>query len=100
MTFWRLAAKIANRTAVSRCSTFLAFNSIRRDFMFEAVETHVPKLLPFLDTAYSEAHIFQFGEFAVSSEQGVQQGDPLGHFLFCLTVARLLNDCDVDFVGG
>jgi len=140
MTFLHLAAKIANKTAVSRCSSFLAphqlgvgvqggcealvhaarsfisscpagsgllkidfcneFNSIRRDSMFEAVEAHVPQLLTYLDTAYSEASILQFGEFAVSSEEGVQQGDSLGPLLFCLTVAGLLNDCDVDFVGG
>jgi len=77
-----------------------AFNSIRRDSMLEVVEAHVPELLHFLDTAYSEASILQFGEFAVLSEEGVQQGDPLGPLLFCFTVAGLLNDCDVDFVGS
>jgi len=40
--------------------------------MFEAVEAHVPELLLFFNTAYSEALILQFGEFAVLFEKGVQ----------------------------
>jgi len=30
----------------------------------------------------------------------LQQSDPFGPLLFCLTIAGLLNDCDVDFVRG
>jgi len=63
-----------------------ALNSIRRECMLEAVEAHVPELLPFLIAAYSQASHLQFGEFHVLSDEGVQQGDPLGPLLFCLTV--------------
>ena len=65
----------------------------------EIVETQVPERLPFLDSAYSEAFILQFGEFQVLSQEGVQQGDPLDPLLFSLTVAGLLNACECDFVA-
>jgi len=55
--------------------------------MLEVVETHVPELFPLLGSAYSEASILQLGEFQVLSQEGVQQGDPLGPLLFSLTVA-------------
>jgi len=140
MTLRRLAAKIANKAATSRCLSFLAprqlgvgvpggcetaihvarsflsscptgsallkidfsnaFNCIRRDSILEAVEAHVPEMLPFLDSAYSQATNLQFGEYQVLFDEGVQQGDPLGPLLFCLTVAGILNGCDCDFVAG
>jgi len=77
-----------------------AFNYIRRDSMLEAVETHVPEMLPFLHSAYSQATNVQFGKYMVLFDEGVQQGDSLGPLLFCLTVAEILNGCDCDFVAG
>ena len=63
-----------------------AFNSVRRDKMLEAVKTHAPQLLPFVHCNYSCESSLLFGGNVISSAEGVQQGDPLGPLLFCLTV--------------
>ena len=40
---------------------------------------------------YSQhSHLF-FGNFVISSQAGVQQGDPLGPFLFCLVLQVLVS---------
>ena len=36
----------------------------------------------------------------MSSEEGVQQGDPLGPLLFCLAVQQVLERCEGDLVMG
>ena len=36
------------------------------------------------------SHLF-FGNFLISSQAGVQQGDPLGPFLFCLVLQVLVS---------
>jgi len=40
---------------------------------------------------YSKHSFLFFGDFIISSEAGVQQGDPLGPFLFCLVLQVLIN---------
>ena len=59
-----------------------AFNSVRRDAVLEAVALHVPELLAFTKSAYGAPSILQFGDEQVLSEEGVQQGDPLGPLFF------------------
>src|SRR6478609_5181690 len=59
-----------------------AFNSIRRDSMLEAVALHLPSLYRFVESAYGEISKLRFEDFTISSEEGVQQGDPLGPLLF------------------
>ena len=63
-----------------------AFNSIRRDKMLEAVQSLCPILYPFVHSAYASTSELQWGERALQSAEGVQQGDPLGPLLFCLTL--------------
>lgn len=54
-----------------------AFNSIRRDKMFEAT---TPDIYPIV---HSSSYFFIF--FILAAD-GVQQGDPLGPFLFSITI--------------
>ena len=63
-----------------------AFNSIRRDKMLEAVQSLCPILYPFVHSAYASTSELQWGERTLQSGEGVQQGDPLGPLLFCLTL--------------
>ena len=66
-----------------------AFNSIRRDKILLAVEEFIPALLPFVHSAYREPSSLLWGKEVVQSSEGVQQGDPLGPLLFCLSIHKL-----------
>jgi hypothetical protein len=68
-----------------------AFNTLRRDALLNAVSSKLPELYRFCHSAYGEASILQFGEHSITSAEGVQQGDPLGPLLFCLTLQPILS---------
>ena len=63
-----------------------AFNSIRRDCMLEAVQSLCPVLYPFVHSVYASPSDLKWGDRYIPSSEGVQQGDPLGSLLFCLTL--------------
>ena len=69
-----------------------AFNSIRRDKILEAVHDLAPNIYPFTHLAYEEpSHLFFNHSHVIPSQEGVQQGDPLGPLLFCLIIHSLVN---------
>ena len=45
---------------------------------------------------YSQHSLLFFGDYTISSEAGVQQGDPLGPFLFCLVLQKLVLKISVE----
>ena len=63
-----------------------AFNSIRRDKMLEAVQRLAPSIYPFVHSVYSSPSSLFWSDKIIQSSEGVQQGDPLGPLLFCLTI--------------
>ena len=65
-----------------------AFNCISRKVLLEAVSIHLPELYKFCHLSYSSHTSLAFGEFLISSEVGVQQGDPLGPLCFALSCSR------------
>ena len=73
-----------------------AFNSIQRDKMLNAVKSLVPELTPFVHSAYGEPSTLFWGQQTLSSREGVQQGDPLGPLLFCLTIHELCSRLESD----
>ena len=77
-----------------------AFNSVRRDAVLEAVAQHVPELLAFTASAYGAPSLLQFGDEQILSEEGVQQGDPLGPLFFSLALNGPLQDLGGKFVSG
>jgi len=77
-----------------------AFNTLRRDSMLEAVAVSLPHLMPFALSSYAEPSILWLGENTISSEEGVQQGDPLGPLFFCVTIQPLLANSGCEFVAG
>ena len=74
-----------------------AFNNCRRDTILESVAKHFPEILPFVFSSYGRhSHLF-FGESIILSQEGIQQGDPLGPLLFCLALHDLLQPLCSDF---
>lgn len=67
-----------------------AFNTVRRDAILDAVAKHLPELLPFAASTLSTPSDLQFANFTLQSEEGAQQGDPLGPLYFCLAIIDLL----------
>ena len=69
-----------------------AFNSrpIHRDVILSAVHHYTPCLLKFVYSCYAEPSHLVFGENIIQSEEGAQQGDPLGPLLFCLSFHNLI----------
>ena len=94
--FHRVASQIANSTDDQK--TFLvldlknAFNCIDRSCIMEAVMKYAPSLARWFLWCYSVPSRLCFGKFQLTSEQGVQQGDPLGSLLFALGI----HDCVVN----
>jgi len=66
-----------------------AFNTIRRDAMFDAVRQELPELYPFVYMCYNNSSLLSFGDHLLHSDEGVQQGDPLGPMLFCMSTMKL-----------
>ena len=54
--------------------------------MLQAVQNFAPDLLPFVHISYSSPSSLFWGDKTIQSAEGVQQGDPLGPLLFCLTI--------------
>ena len=63
-----------------------AFNSIRRDKMLEAVQRLAPSIYLFVHSVYSSPSSLFWSDKIIQSSEWVQQGDPLGPLLFCLTI--------------
>ena len=74
-----------------------AFISLRRDKVLQAVNSFAPNLLLLVHSAYlSPSHLF-WDDKSIHSAEGVQQGDPLGPLLFCLTIHPLVSKLKSEF---
>lgn len=71
-----------------------AFNSIRRDKILHLVKERVPCLFPMAWQAYGKATPLFFADQEIQSCEGVQQGDPLGPFLFSLGILDPIKACE------
>jgi len=71
-----------------------AFNSVHRAAFIKAVEEHLPVLSPWVRWTYdTRAELLvnsPEGPITVLSEEGCQQGDPLGPLLFCLAIHAVI----------
>ena len=76
-----------------------AFNSIRCDKML-AVKKLLPELYPLVRSAYSSSSSLFWGDKIILSAESVQQGDPLGPLLFCLTLHNLISELTSELILG
>lgn len=83
-TVRRFNAFAAPEVCMLKIDIVNAFNSIHRQQMVGAVDEFCPALARYVHGAYGQhTHLF-FGQHVLSSQCGVQQGDPCGMALFSL----------------
>ena len=68
-----------------------AFNMVSRQALLSECSTHFPELLPWASWCYSQHPILWHPLGRLRSEQGVQQGDPLGPLFFSLVLNILVS---------
>jgi hypothetical protein len=78
-----------------------AFNSICRNALLSAVQTHVPQMETFFLWLYgTPSRLYSTtGNVICDSATGVRQGDSLGPALFCLGIHKTLRKLQDDFPG-
>ena len=69
-----------------------AFNSVDRQTFLEQCRHQFPGLSRWAEWCYAQPSRLYFGSETISSERGVQQGDPIGPILFALAIQPLLQD--------
>ncbi|XP_065323794.1 uncharacterized protein LOC135930921 [Gordionus sp. m RMFG-2023] len=67
-----------------------AFNSLKRTAFLNPILTLYPEYSQFIFDCYASPSHLQFGDRLIPSSSGIQQGDPLGSFLFCLGINSLI----------
>lgn len=77
-----------------------AFNSLHRRDMLLATRDRLPELYSFCFSAYSQPSILFYGPFTILSNEGPQQGDPIGPTMFSNTVHPLLESLESEFTEG
>ena len=77
-----------------------AFNCIHRDAMLNAVLDKVAEIYSFCKLACRGTSILKFGKRLISSQEGVQLGDPWGPLIFCLTIHHTLLSLKSEFLVG
>ena len=68
--------------------------------MLDAVLNLIPEIYEYCYLAYGSPSSLKFGDHSISSEEGAQQGDPLGPLLFCLTIHPMLQSLSSSLVIG
>eukprot|EP00731_Ephydatia_muelleri_P013949 Em0007g1259a len=68
-----------------------AFNRVSRQAVLNACALHIPELLPWSQWCYGQHPALWHSLGTISSEIGVQQGDPLGPLLFCLVLQQIIS---------
>ncbi len=68
--------------------------------MLEAIRVLAPGIYKFCHAAYSNTTILAFNNRVILSQEGTQQGDPLGALLFCATLQPILTCQQCELIFG
>jgi hypothetical protein len=81
-----------------------AFNSVSRTQALQQFRIHFPELFKYVDATYGwGSSLWTWADLKVQtiiSDEGAQQGDPLGPLLYCLATLPLLKEMQANFPGG
>ena len=77
-----------------------AFNSLHKSDMLLSIKDCLPELYAFCLSSYSQPSCLYFGSYVIMSEEGPQQGDPLGPLLFCTAIHSLMRSLGSDLILG
>jgi hypothetical protein len=67
-----------------------AFNNVSRQAIYDQLVLHFPAVVPYFLFNYASPSNLYYGSHVLPSSNGVQQGDPLGPFLFSLVLQTLI----------
>ena len=87
----RFAENMPTTQCIVKLDFVNAFNSLHRDAMLQAAHDNTPGIYKFCHLAYSQPSVLAFSGRTICSEEGPQQGNPLGAALFCETIQPLLS---------
>ena len=68
--------------------------------MLNAVSHHIPEIYKFCHLSYGDPSFLKFNNQVITSQEGAQQGDPLGSLLFCLAIHPILTSFSSELVIG
>ncbi|KAL5506735.1 hypothetical protein EMCRGX_G008470 [Ephydatia muelleri] len=77
-----------------------AFNMVSRQGLLDECLLHFPELMPWASWCYGQHPKLFYSMGTLSSETGVQQGDPLGPLFFCLVLQKLVGTIATDEVSS
>eukprot|EP00731_Ephydatia_muelleri_P036466 Em0260g3a len=73
-----------------------AFNRVSRQAVLDECSSFFPELLPWVSWCYGSHSLLWHSMGTISSQSGVQQGDPLGPMLFALVLHKLVSSIEAD----
>ena len=96
----RFVGSMEADTVMAKLDFANAFNTLRRDSMLEMIRLNIPSIYNFCKLSYGSDSWLNFRGTKLLSQEGCQQGDPLGPLLFSLTIQPIVMSLRSDLVLG
>ena len=76
-----------------------AFNNVSRAAFIALTRHYFPELSRWVEWCYGTTSALTYGQIRISSEEGAQQGDPLGPLLFSLVMLQVSEEIKISSGG-